>query len=298
MPQADRLPVQLSGGEQQRLALAAAVVGRPALVVADEPTAQLDVSSAASVLSALTALRDLGASFVISSHDDQVIAVADRVLELRHGELVGVSMTVLSVDAVDKSYGVGRARVAALVDVNLELEAGELVALVGPSGSGKSSLLNILCGWETPDQGQVTWSGTPRPTASLAWSDLAIVPQALGLLDELSVRENVALPARFGTGGRLQLAISPEGLLKTFGLSRLAGRSPAETSLGRTATRPRSLVGPPARPSAGAGRRAVRPPGRPLGRSRLRRVAGRRRSTAPPASSPPTAPKPFPMPTG
>lgn len=158
-----------------------------------------------------------------------------------------MSVSVLSVDAVDKSYGVGRARVAALVDVSLELDAGELVALVGPAGSGKSSLLNILCGWETPDQGRVTWAGTHRPTATLSWSDLAIVPQALGLLDELSVRENVALPARFGSGDRLQTAISPEGLLKTFGLSRLAGRSPAQTSLGeqqRTAVARALLLGP------------------------------------------------------
>jgi putative ABC transport system ATP-binding protein len=88
--QADRRPAQLSGGEQQRLALAAAVVvGRPALVVADEPTAQVDTASAGSVFSALTALRNLGTSFVISSHDDQVIALADRVLHLRYGELVG-----------------------------------------------------------------------------------------------------------------------------------------------------------------------------------------------------------------
>jgi putative ABC transport system ATP-binding protein len=86
--QANRRPHELSGGEQQRLALAAAVVGQPALVVADEPTAQLDVGSAGSVLSALSALRDLGSSFVISSHDDQVMGMADRVLYLRHGELV------------------------------------------------------------------------------------------------------------------------------------------------------------------------------------------------------------------
>lgn len=101
-----------------------------------------------------------------------------------------------------------------------------------PSGSGKSTLLNILCGWETPDHGRVTWAGSPRPMASLAWSDLAIVPQALGLLDELSVRENIALPARFGPTDRLASAITPEGLLKTFGLSRLAARSPGHTSLG------------------------------------------------------------------
>jgi ABC-type lipoprotein export system ATPase subunit len=150
---------------------------------------------------------------------------------------------VLTADAVDKSYGAGPARVAALVDISLELATGELVALIGPSGSGKSSLLNILCGWETPDRGQVTWAGSRRPMASLKWSELAIVPQALGLLDELSVRENVALPARFGPPS----TITPERLLETFGLSRLAARNPAQTSLGeqqRTAVARALLLGP------------------------------------------------------
>jgi ABC-type lipoprotein export system ATPase subunit len=158
-----------------------------------------------------------------------------------------MNTAVLTADAVDKSYGAGSARVAALVGINLELAAGELVALVGPSGSGKSSLLNILCGWETPDRGRVSWAGSRRSMASLKWSELAIVPQALGLLDELSVRENVALPARFGSAGPSELVITPEGLLETFGLTRLAARSPAQTSLGeqqRTAVARALLLAP------------------------------------------------------
>jgi ABC-type lipoprotein export system ATPase subunit len=82
---AAHLPSQLSGGEQQLVAFAAAVVGRPAIVIADEPTAELDAVSAAQVVEAVGELRGVGVSLVIATHDPDVLAVADRLLELRHG---------------------------------------------------------------------------------------------------------------------------------------------------------------------------------------------------------------------
>ena len=82
---ADHLPSQLSGGEQQLVAFAAAVVGRPAVVIADEPTAELDAVSAAQVVEAVGDLRSVGVGLVIATHDPDVLAVADRLLELRHG---------------------------------------------------------------------------------------------------------------------------------------------------------------------------------------------------------------------
>src|SRR6185369_12995702 len=69
---ADHLPGQLSGGEQQRLAVACGVVGDPALVVADEPTAELDTAAAERVLTAMEDLTTSGVGFVISSHDPRV----------------------------------------------------------------------------------------------------------------------------------------------------------------------------------------------------------------------------------
>jgi putative ABC transport system ATP-binding protein len=85
---ADHLPVQLSGGEQQRLAFACAVVGRPAIVVADEPTAELDSASADRVLQAVHDLRAEGVAFLLSSHDPRVVDSSDHLLRLEHGRVV------------------------------------------------------------------------------------------------------------------------------------------------------------------------------------------------------------------
>lgn len=85
---ADHLPVQLSGGEQQRLSFACAVIGRPAIVVADEPTAELDSASADRVLQAVHDLRDEGVAFLLSSHDPRVVESADHLLRLEHGRVV------------------------------------------------------------------------------------------------------------------------------------------------------------------------------------------------------------------
>ena len=80
-------PSQLSGGEQQRLALACAVAGSPALLVADEPTAQLDHDAGELVLSALLSLRAEGTAIVVSSHDPVVMEAADHVLRVADGRI-------------------------------------------------------------------------------------------------------------------------------------------------------------------------------------------------------------------
>ena len=85
---AGHVPGQLSGGEQQRLAVACAVVGDPALVVADEPTAELDTAAAERVLDAMEDLTSAGVGFVVSSHDPRVMAIADGFVRLDHGRLV------------------------------------------------------------------------------------------------------------------------------------------------------------------------------------------------------------------
>jgi putative ABC transport system ATP-binding protein len=78
-------PSALSGGEQQRVALAAAVVGRPLLVLADEPTAELDRASARVVMELVGRLAARGTSFVVATHDPLVMDVAEHVVHLRHG---------------------------------------------------------------------------------------------------------------------------------------------------------------------------------------------------------------------
>jgi putative ABC transport system ATP-binding protein len=78
---------QLSGGEQQRLAVTTAVLSGASLVIADEPTAELDDESAALVLVELARCATEGACVVVSTHDDRVVRAADRTLALRHGVL-------------------------------------------------------------------------------------------------------------------------------------------------------------------------------------------------------------------
>lgn len=84
---ADHRPAQLSGGEQQRLAVACGVVGDPEFVVADEPTAELDTAAAERVLAAISGLAGSGVAFVLSSHDPRVIAIADGFVRLDHGRV-------------------------------------------------------------------------------------------------------------------------------------------------------------------------------------------------------------------
>lgn len=84
---ADELPHRLSAGQQQRVALAAAVTGNPDVVLADEPTAELDTQSAGLAVEALTQLRQIGATLVVTSHDPEVVNVADRVIQIEHGQV-------------------------------------------------------------------------------------------------------------------------------------------------------------------------------------------------------------------
>jgi ABC-type lipoprotein export system ATPase subunit len=84
---ADTLPGQLSGGEQQRFAIARALVNDPALVLADEPTGNLDVEAGAEVLRLLRAGAAEGRAVVIVTHEAAAAAAADRVLTLRDGRL-------------------------------------------------------------------------------------------------------------------------------------------------------------------------------------------------------------------
>ncbi len=143
----------------------------------------------------------------------------------------------LRVECVGKTYTRGSTPVQALREVSFELNAGEFAALRGPSGSGKSTLLNVLCGWETADRGSL-WllpdeaEGPRDAPDTMAWAELAFVPQSLGLLEELSLRENVALPTRFAPDTAIPSPAAIELVLDQFGLSGVASRSPADASLG------------------------------------------------------------------
>jgi putative ABC transport system ATP-binding protein len=86
-------PNQLSGGEQQRTAIARALAGRPALVMADEPTGNLDSATGAAILELLRELHDEGTTIVVITHDVEVAAAMQRRIEIRDGRIIGDAPT-------------------------------------------------------------------------------------------------------------------------------------------------------------------------------------------------------------
>lgn len=130
---------------------------------------------------------------------------------------------VLRLVDVTKRHHRGRETVTAVDHVSLELPSGAMIALVGPSGSGKTTLLNLIVGGDVPDEGQIE-----GPADCADWSQLAIVPQTLGLLPELTMAENVGFPLRLGA----RAATDPGESMELLGIAALANRPPQETSLG------------------------------------------------------------------
>jgi putative ABC transport system ATP-binding protein len=121
--------------------------------------------------------------------------------------------------------------------VDLDVQTGELLAIVGPSGSGKSTLLAMLGGLDRPSSGTVTVAGRriddagERDLATYRRETVGFVFQSFHLVPELSVRENVLMPARLG--GRLRTAAAvADDLLERLGLVALAGRLPGGLSGG------------------------------------------------------------------
>ena len=88
----DHRPNELSGGEQQRVAIARALVTRPSIVLADEPTGNLDTENSDAVLRMLReSSRELGQTVLMITHNPEAATIADRVLHMRDGRTVGVS---------------------------------------------------------------------------------------------------------------------------------------------------------------------------------------------------------------
>ena len=87
---AQALPRTLSGGEQQRVSIARAVVHKPRIILADEPTATLDRENGRMVLDMIEAFNRAGVTCVISTHDDRLLQDADRIVQLTQGKLIGI----------------------------------------------------------------------------------------------------------------------------------------------------------------------------------------------------------------
>ncbi|WP_170409611.1 ABC transporter ATP-binding protein [Ruegeria atlantica] len=187
----DRYPHQVSGGQLQRCMTALALCPEPDLVVFDEPTTALDVTTQIDVLMAIKeAIADTGVAALYITHDLAVVAqVSDDIMVLRMGNTVEYGSTdqiinnpqedytkalvsvrsieheekkptpdaVLSVDGITARYK--GLNFDVLHNVNVELHPGQTLAVVGESGSGKSTLARVITGLLPPRDGEITFNG-------------------------------------------------------------------------------------------------------------------------------------------
>jgi putative ABC transport system ATP-binding protein len=130
---------------------------------------------------------------------------------------------VVVLKGVTKAFRRGTSEVVVLEDLGVVVMPGEVVIVRGRSGSGKTTLLNILAGWQEPDSGTVQW-GIADPGA---WDHVAVVPQSLGLLPELTLGENIGLPGRLADSDS-DVAVMAEKLE----IPHLLDRSTTGASLG------------------------------------------------------------------
>jgi peptide/nickel transport system ATP-binding protein len=190
-----RYPHEVSGGQLQRAMTGMAMACHPDLLVFDEPTTALDVTTQIEVLAAIKdVVRQLRTAAIYISHDLAVVAqMADRVMVLLRGELIEEGPTramladpkepytkslwavrslrkeeergeetVLSVQGVDAAYGHG---IKVLHDVSIDVPRGRTVAVVGESGSGKSTLARVITGLLPPAAGRILFRGAALPPA-------------------------------------------------------------------------------------------------------------------------------------
>jgi peptide/nickel transport system ATP-binding protein len=191
----DRYPHQVSGGQLQRVMTAMAMSPRPDLIIFDEPTTALDVTTQVEVLASMRRIvEQYNTAAIYITHDLAVVAqMADVIKVLRYGETIEDADTrtmlshpkmeytkslwsvrsidkpeersgdiILKVDHVDASY-TGSAKV--LDDISIEVPRGQTVAIVGESGSGKSTAARVITGLLPPSKGQVLFNGKPLPPA-------------------------------------------------------------------------------------------------------------------------------------
>jgi len=150
-----------------------------------------------------------------------------------------MSETVIQTRGLSKAFGRGEGLVRAVDEVDLEVCTGETVAVMGPSGCGKSTLLHLLGGLERPSAGEIVLAGSrldqmgERALARLRRTAIGFVFQAFHLIDELTARENVELPALLAGQSPRAAKRQAFDLLERVGLADRATFLPAALSGGQ-----------------------------------------------------------------
>lgn len=222
-----RFPHQVSGGQLQRVMTAMALCSEPDLIVFDEPTTALDVTTQIDVLAAIKdAIHEFQVAALYITHDLAVVAqVSDDIMVLRHGKMIEYGETaqiihapkqdytkalvsvrhiahgekhsksapILKVENVTAAYGSGAVKV--LKNVSVEVEPGHTLAVVGESGSGKSTLARAITGLLPPQEGTITFAGRPlsRALAGRSKDDLREIQMIYQMADvAMNPRQTVA----------------------------------------------------------------------------------------------------------
>ena len=164
-------------------------------------------------------------------------------------------MTLIVAAGLEKTYRLGQVDVPALRGVDVQIGAGEYVAITGPSGSGKSTLMHILGCLDSPTAGSYRLDGedvgalTGKRLAHVRNRKVGFVFQTFNLMPRLTVEENVALPLKYRGGvARGERRTRALRLLERLGLSQRVGHRPDELSGGerQRVAIARALIGEPA----------------------------------------------------
>lgn len=141
--------------------------------------------------------------------------------------------------SVDKSFGSGESRTAALKQANFTGKPGEMLFLVGPSGCGKTTLLSILCGTLLPDAGEIQVLGNPlhtmndRDVTGFRARHVGFIFQQFNLIPTLTADENVAVPLLIRNTSNSEARSRASDLLARVGLADKRSEYPAQLSVGQ-----------------------------------------------------------------